>query len=43
MPHYSVGPDMSLLDQEFKLCFCPNDPWFSRLDKQTARAQIPNS
>jgi hypothetical protein len=38
--HYSIGPDLSLLDQKFKLCHCSNDPWFSRLDEQTARAQI---
>jgi hypothetical protein len=43
MPYYSVGPDLSLLDQKFNLCLCPNNFWTSRLDKQTARAQIPNS
>ena len=43
MPHYSVGPDLSLLDQKFNLRPCPNDPWPSRLDKHPARTQIPNS
>jgi hypothetical protein len=43
MPHYSVGPDLSLLDQKFNLCPGPNDPRPSRFDKQPARTQIPNS
>jgi hypothetical protein len=33
VPHYSAGPDLSLLNQKFNLCRCSNDPWFSRLDK----------
>jgi len=43
MPHFGGSPDLSFLDQKFKLGLFTYNPWLSRLDKQTAQAQIQNS
>ena len=43
MPHYSLNPDLSFLDQEINLGLCTYYPWLSRLNKQTAQAKIQNS
>jgi|HubBroStandDraft_5_1064220.scaffolds.fasta_scaffold407718_1 hypothetical protein len=43
MPDDGVGSDLSFLDKKFKPGLCAHDRWFSRLDKQTAEAQIQNS
>ena len=43
MPDDCLGSDLSFLDKKFNLGSCAHDRWLSRLDKQTADAQIPNS
>jgi len=43
MPHQGLDPDLSFLHQKIKLGLCAHDHWLSRLNEQTARAQIPNS
>lgn len=43
MPYNGVRPDLPFLDQKIELGLCTNDNWLSRLEKQTALAQILNS
>jgi hypothetical protein len=43
MPYFGGSPDRSFLNQKFNLGLFTHNPWLSRLDKQTAQAQIQNS